>query len=174
MQQGDSIFLLMGWEYHGAPLRSNAVVFSTGVLNYNGSDAVTYHATTYDSELGGIVVNAATIFWSMPLARNGMVPIPGHINHGGTWRMRGWPQDARVQRMTINALNRMAGVSPVTPAEPLVRSVAHIKMVAPRQSLWYDLRGCLVPQTGQTGAGAFVLAPVRRQTGTPALIIPTH
>ncbi len=157
MQQGDSIFLLMGWEYHGAPLRANAEVFSTGVLDYSG-DPVTYHATTYGSELGGTVVNASTIFWSMPLARNGMAPIPGHLNHGGTLRMRGWPQDARVQRMTVNALNHMAGVSPTPSTEPQIRSREDIRMVAPGHAAWYDLRGSVVTQR-QPSAGAFVVVP---------------
>jgi len=168
MQQGDSIFLLMGWEYHGAPLRSNAVVFSTGVLDYNGGEPVTYHSTTYESELGGTVVNAATIFWSMPLARNGMTPIPGHLNHGGTWRMRGWPQDARVQRMTVNALNRLGRITTPVRLTPSVRAAVSAPGMC-RQTC--DLRGSVVRGAG---TGARTRAPgayVRKADGSVTLTV---
>jgi hypothetical protein len=88
------------------------------------------------------VVNTSTIFWSMPLVRNGMTPIPGHINHGGTWRARGWPQDERVRQMTFNALNRIGRVSSPVRLTPSVRTAVPAA-ASPRRAV-YDLRGSLL------------------------------
>jgi hypothetical protein len=166
MQQGDSIYMFTGWEYHGAPYKADPTlrVISTGNLYVDvGVDSVTYGATVYDLPSGGVVFNGSTMFWAMPLVRQTTTPytpLVGHVNHAGVRMMRGFRQDDRVRRMTINVLNRMAGV--VSGARQPARVRVAAGVTASAGGVVYDLRGALL----STGAarpskmpGAYIVVP---------------
>ena len=100
MKKGDSVPRLVGWEFHGHPLREdpNLVVLATGKVNATmGGD--TYAATIYPGPKGNFVFNAATCWWSMVLSKP-----PSFMNPNGVDFSR---DDPRVQRMTHNVLRRM-------------------------------------------------------------------
>ena len=100
MKEGDSIPRLVGWEFHGHPLRDdpNLVVLATGKANATmGGD--TYAATVYPGPRGNFVFNAATCWWSMVLSKPPSFTNPNGIDFGN--------DDPRVQRMTQNILRRM-------------------------------------------------------------------
>jgi hypothetical protein len=102
MKQGDAIPQLVGWEYHGPPLRDDpslVVVASGNVRVYDKPSEKTYAATLYEGANGSIVFNAATCWWNMLLARP-----PGAVNPPNTDFSR---EDSRVQRITQNLLHRM-------------------------------------------------------------------
>ena len=101
MKAGDSIPQLVGWEYHGPPLRDDpglVVVASGNVAEYGRPTEKTYAATVYESA-GGIVFNAATCWWNMLLARP-----PGAVNPPRTDFSQ---PDTRVQTITRNLLDRI-------------------------------------------------------------------
>ena len=105
MKQGESIPQLVGWEFHGPPLRDdpNLVVLAAGKANATmGGD--TYAATIYPGPKGNFVFNAATCWWSMVLCKP-----PGFTNPPGIDFSR---DDPRVQRMTQNILKRMTEPAP--------------------------------------------------------------
>jgi hypothetical protein len=102
MRQGDGIPDLVGWEYHGPPLRDDPsliVVASGTVRRYREPTEKTYAATIYEGTRGSLVFNAATCWWNMLLSRP-----PGAVNppHADFSRA-----DPRVQRITRNLLDRM-------------------------------------------------------------------
>lgn len=102
MKAGDTIPQLVGWEYHGPPLRKDPslVVLASGKILFKGKlSERTYAATLYDGPRGNFVFNAATCWWSQLLSRP-----PGAVNPPGT--DFGKP-DARVQQITKNLLSRM-------------------------------------------------------------------
>jgi hypothetical protein len=100
---GDSIPSLVGWEYHGPPLREDPslIVLASGkVYSRRGEEqSPQYAATVYDGPKGNIVFNAATCWWSMLLAAP-----PGFVNPPEEDFAR---SDPRVERMTQNLLARM-------------------------------------------------------------------
>jgi len=99
MKKGDSIPKLVGWEFHGPPLRDDPklVVLAGAKLNATmGGDS--YAATIYPGPKGNFVFNAATCWWSMALSQP-----PGFTNPPGIE----FKDDPRVQRMTKNVLDRM-------------------------------------------------------------------
>ena len=104
MKKGDEIPRLVGWEYHGPPLRKDPglVVLASSKLRV-GTKAtdLTYAATLYDGPKGNFVFNAATCWWSMLLSHP-----PGAVNPPDTDFSQ---QDARVQQITRNLLARMIG-----------------------------------------------------------------
>lgn len=102
MKSGDSIPQLVGWEYHGPPLRDdpNLQVLARGKVRRGGRELDReYAATIYPGPEGNFVFNAATCWWSMPLARP-----PGAVNPPNTDFNK---DGTRVQRMTRNLLERM-------------------------------------------------------------------
>jgi hypothetical protein len=102
MKEGEGIPQLVGWEYHGPPLRedSSLVVVASGHVSVSGKPTEkTYAATLYEGKQGNIVFNAATCWWNMLLARP-----PGAVNPPRTDFSN---EDARVQRITQNLLVRM-------------------------------------------------------------------
>jgi hypothetical protein len=102
MKKDDGIPQLVGWEYHGPPLREDAkmVVLASGKVKvYNRESTRTYAATIYPGPKGNFVFNAATCWWSMLLSRP-----PGAVNPPNTDFTR---PDARVERITKNLLERM-------------------------------------------------------------------
>jgi hypothetical protein len=102
MKAGDAIRDLVGWEHHGPPLSIPGIeVLARGpVLGGGKPKGVEYTSTMHRSPAGGIVFNAATIWWSLALAHP-----PGYLPckaHGG----EPIAVDARVQEMTHNLLTR--------------------------------------------------------------------
>jgi hypothetical protein len=104
MKKGDRIPQLVGWEYHGPPLRNDPglVVLASGPLNPRRQGATntrTYAATIYSGLKGNFVFNAATCWWNMLLSRP-----PGAVNPPNTDFSK---EDPRVQRITKNLFSRM-------------------------------------------------------------------
>ncbi|QDV39384.1 N,N-dimethylformamidase beta subunit family domain-containing protein [Tautonia plasticadhaerens] len=108
MGEGDSIPGLVGWEFHGPPLRDDPslVVLAGGRLNdSDGSELDREHAAVvYDGPEGNFVFNAATCWWSLPLSSP-----PGYLDVN---RADFHEDDPRVQRMTRNVLDRIIEAGP--------------------------------------------------------------
>jgi hypothetical protein len=102
MKAGDAIPDLVGWEHHGPPhgIPGIEILARGPVLGGGKRKGVDYTATMHRSPGGGIVFNAATIWWSLALSRPpGFLPCSAH---GG----RPIEVDPRVQRMTRNLFAR--------------------------------------------------------------------
>lgn len=101
LKTGDIIPDLVGWEYHGPPLREDRtlVVLAESALDekWNPKSA-TYTTTIYTRPAGNFVFNAATCWWNLPLSSP-----PGFTNPPN---MDFSKDDPRVQRMTMNLLDR--------------------------------------------------------------------
>jgi hypothetical protein len=106
MKKGDRVAQLVGWEYHGAPLATHPdlVVLSEGpVYAANGERrAGTYATTLYTARKGNLVFNAGTCWWNVVLSSP-----PGFLSPPRKDFLR---NDARVQRITKNVLDRMIAV----------------------------------------------------------------
>ncbi len=104
MKAGDAIAGLVGWEYHGPPLKKDdpslVVVASGPVKDSDGSTlAEHYAAVIYEAPRGNFVFNAATCWWSMVLSSP-----PGFINPN---RVDFRHEDRRVQQMTQTVFERI-------------------------------------------------------------------
>jgi hypothetical protein len=103
MKAGDRVPGLVGWEYHGPPLKDDPslVVLASGkVRNRRGEEqSPDYAATVYEGPRGNVVFNAASCWWSMLLAAP-----PGFVNPPEEDFARA---DPRVERMTQNLIARM-------------------------------------------------------------------
>ncbi len=99
MKEGDRIPQLVGWEYHGFPVKEGGdlVVVATGETKQ--TDDPPYAATIETAARGNVVFNAATCWWSMVLSRP-----PGSRNPPNKDFSR---EDPRVQRITRNLLDRI-------------------------------------------------------------------
>ena len=102
MKQGDSIPGLVGWEFHGDPdtTRPGLDVVAEGPVWAGGTRLGHYAATVFEGPKKNVVFNASTIFWSQ-----GLSSPPGHIIPWSHYSRPHGP-DARVQRITANALKR--------------------------------------------------------------------
>jgi len=69
MKEGDRIPELVGWEYHGFPVKEGGdlMVVATGETEQTNDRP--YAATVYAAARGNVVFNAETCPWSMLLAR---------------------------------------------------------------------------------------------------------
>ena len=104
MKEGDAIPQLVGWEFHGPPLREDPslVILADGpVLAYGKETKRRYAATIYEGAKANLVFNAATCWWNMLLARP-----PGAVNPPRTDFSR---PDPRVQQITRNLFARIVG-----------------------------------------------------------------
>lgn len=105
MKAGDAVPGLVGWEYHGPPLKNDPslVVVARSPLKSASGKGVTpeFAAVVYDGPRGNVVFNAGTCWWSMVLSSP-----PGFANPPGKDFTR---DDPRVQRITANLLARMIG-----------------------------------------------------------------
>jgi hypothetical protein len=103
MKKGDRVAQLVGWEYHGAPLATHPglVVLSEGpVYGANGERRTgTYATTLYAARRGNLVFNAGTCWWNVVLSSP-----PGFQSPPRRDFRR---NDARIQRVTKNILDRM-------------------------------------------------------------------
>ena len=109
MKKGDRVAQLVGWEYHGAPLgkHPDLVVLSEGpVYAANGERRTgTYATTIYTAPKGNLVFNAGTCWWNVVLSSP-----PGFQSPPRKDFLR---NDARIQRITKNVLDRMIAVKVV-------------------------------------------------------------
>jgi hypothetical protein len=105
MKKGDSILGLVGWEFHGEPdtARAGLEVVGEGNVWAGGTRLGKYAATIFEGPKKNIVFNATTIFWSQ-----GLSDPPGHMIPWSHFSRPHGP-DARVQRITANALRRAIG-----------------------------------------------------------------
>ncbi len=108
MKKGDRIPQLVGWEFHGPPLRDDPKlqVLASGKVKVGGREMDhSYAATIYPGPKGNFVFNAATCWWSMLLSRP-----PGAVNPPNADFSK---EDPRVQTITKNLLKRMvaSGIS---------------------------------------------------------------
>ncbi|HYD83491.1 MAG TPA: N,N-dimethylformamidase beta subunit family domain-containing protein [Opitutus sp.] len=102
MKKGDTIADLVGWEYHGPPLKDDptlVVVAEGKFTDFRWEAESTHAATFYDGPKGNFVFNAGTCWWSMPLARP-----PGAVNPPDADFSK---TDPRVQQMTKNLFERV-------------------------------------------------------------------
>jgi hypothetical protein len=103
MKRGDRVAQLVGWEYHGPPLRATGalVVLSQGpVYSASGERRTgTYATTIYTAPKGTLVFNAGTCWWNLVLSSP-----PGFQNPPRKDFVR---DDPRIQRITKNILDRM-------------------------------------------------------------------
>jgi hypothetical protein len=109
MKKGDRVAGLVGWEYHGAPLGSQAglVVLSQGPVYANSGERTgTYATTLYTARRGNLVFNAGTCWWNLVLSSP-----PGSRNPPRKDFLR---SDRRIQRITKNVLDRMIAVAPTS------------------------------------------------------------
>ncbi|HWQ54497.1 MAG TPA: N,N-dimethylformamidase beta subunit family domain-containing protein [Bryobacteraceae bacterium] len=101
MKKGDGVPGLVGWEFHGDPASIPGLeIIAEGTALSGGTRPVRWTATIYPGPKGNFVFNASTIWWAQ-----GLSSPPGHIlpwSHG----VRPHGPDARVQRITRNALER--------------------------------------------------------------------
>jgi hypothetical protein len=106
MKEGESIPGLVGWEFHGPPLKGdpNLVVLARGPLKHSDGKTLDreHAAVVYDGPGGNFVFNAGTCWWNMPLGAP-----PGYIDPNRANFREG---DERVRRMTRNVLDRMIAV----------------------------------------------------------------
>jgi hypothetical protein len=102
MKAGDGIKDLVGWEYHGEPVgpQEGLVVLAKSPIR-GKPKAPPHAATVYDGPKGSVVFNAGTCWWNMVLSTP-----PGFVNPPNRDFAR---EDARVQRITKNVLERMIG-----------------------------------------------------------------
>ncbi len=101
LKAGDAIKGLVGWEYHGPPLKEDPtlVVVARGKFTDFRWEAESTHAATfYEGAKGNFVFNAGTCWWSTPLARPPGARNPPDADFSEV--------DARVQRMTRNLFER--------------------------------------------------------------------
>ncbi|MBD2861446.1 N,N-dimethylformamidase beta subunit family domain-containing protein [Paenibacillus oceani] len=108
MKAGDRIPGLIGWEYHGIPLKEIEGMELLAHSELIGTGAVTegdgkHAAVIYPGPHGNWVFNAGTIWWA-----EGLSSPPGHIPAVGTFGHVQGP-DPRVQRITRNLLDRCIG-----------------------------------------------------------------
>ncbi len=112
LKQGDTLKDLVGWEYHGYPLKkdSSLVALGTGKIKPNkhgDPDGPDHAMVLYTAAKGNFVFNAGTCFWSLPLSSP-----PGYqnpVNNQGELGRKVMDftgEDARIQRITKNLLDR--------------------------------------------------------------------
>jgi hypothetical protein len=105
VKSGDSIPGLVGWEFHGPPLRDDptlVVVAGGKVYDNRGNEQENeFAATVYTGPRGNVVFNAGTCWWNMLLATP-----PGFVNPNNKDFARA---DPRVQSITRNLMARIVG-----------------------------------------------------------------
>jgi len=112
IQEGDTLRDLVGWEYHGYPLKkdSTLLVLGLGTIKPNkhgDPEAPDHGMVIYTGGKGNFVFNAGTCFWSLPLSSP-----PGYQNPVNDQGELGkqvidfTKEDPRIQGITRNLLNR--------------------------------------------------------------------
>jgi hypothetical protein len=115
IQEGDTLRDLVGWEYHGYPLKKDSTLRVLGLgkikPNKHGDPEAPDHGMViYTAEKGNFVFNAGTCFWSLPLSSP-----PGYQNPVNDQGEQGkqvidfTKEDPRIQGITRNLLDRAIG-----------------------------------------------------------------
>lgn len=105
MKKGDGIPGLVGWEWHGdpAPIPGLQIVATAPTQDKPGSlNGGVFTATVYPGPKKNLVFNASTCWWA-----DGLSAPPGYVRPSVYTSPQG--PDARVQKITRNILDRMAG-----------------------------------------------------------------
>ena len=103
MHNGDSIAGLVGWETHGEPADiAGLEVVAAGTTTNSSQQVGPYASVVFPGPGGGLVFNAATIWWG-----DGLAEPPGYVRPQVYTAPRG--PDRRVQQITRNLLQRMLG-----------------------------------------------------------------
>jgi hypothetical protein len=112
IKEGDVAEDLIGWEYHGYPLKkdSTLIVLGSGKIEPNKfarEDAPDHAMTIYSGPKGNFVFNAGTCIWNLPLSTPPGFQTPIN-NQGdqGKYTLAYKKEDARIQRITKNLLER--------------------------------------------------------------------
>ena len=112
IKDGDVAKELVGWEYHGFPVKkdSSLVILGTGKIKPNkfANDNPEDHAVTiYTAAKGNFVFNAGTCFWNLPLSTPPGFQTPVN-NQGDQGRkvIENVKDDPRIQRITKNLLDK--------------------------------------------------------------------
>lgn len=112
MKDGDVTKELIGWEYHGLPLKkdSSLVILGQGKIQPNkfADENPPDHAVViYTAAKGNFVFNAGTCFWNLPLSTPPGFQTP--INNQGDMGkviVNYVKEDPKIQRITKNLLDR--------------------------------------------------------------------
>jgi hypothetical protein len=100
LKDGDTIPGLVGWEYHGPPLKDDPGLVVLAESEFKNSDNPNpFAATLYNGPKENFVFNAATCWWSMPLSSP-----PGFRNPPNKDFSK---DDPRVQQITKNLISRV-------------------------------------------------------------------
>jgi len=102
LKKGDAIPDLIGWEYHGPPLKDDPTLVVVGEARFKMryDDSTEPHAAVYfECPKGNFVFNAGTCWWSMPLSVPPGASNPPNLDFSQT--------DPRVQRITRNLFDRV-------------------------------------------------------------------
>ena len=102
MKKGEGIPGLVGWEWHGDPaaIAGLEVVATAMTTDGRGKPHGHYTATVYPGPKGNVVFNASSCWWA-----DGLSEPPGYVRPSAYTTPKG--PDARAQRITQNALERM-------------------------------------------------------------------
>jgi hypothetical protein len=112
LKDGDSLKHLVGWEYHGFPLKKDSSIAVLGIgkietNRFSSNDPPDHAMVMYTAEKGNFVFNAGTCFWSLPLSSP-----PGYKNPVNNQGELGKEvidftrEDPRIQKITKNLLDR--------------------------------------------------------------------
>jgi hypothetical protein len=112
LQEGDTLKHLVGWEYHGYPLKEDSTLTLLGVgkikpNKFGDPEAPDQAMVIYTAEKGNFVFNAGTCFWSLPLSSPPGFQNP--VNNQGELRtpvIDFTDEDPIIQRLTKNLLDR--------------------------------------------------------------------
>jgi len=115
LKEGDSLKDLVGWEYHGYPLKKDSTLVVLGVgkikpSKFANPEAPEHAMVLYTAPKGNFVFNAGTCFWSLPLSSP-----PGYKNpvdnegELGKRTMDFSQEDSRIQTITRNLLDHAIG-----------------------------------------------------------------
>ena len=107
MKLNDSIPDLVGWEYHGPPMRDDPslVVLAKGkTRRYRDETNREYAAVLYTAAKGNFVFNASSCWWA-----DGLATPPGYVRPSVYTSPKG--PNPRAQRITANILERMQATS---------------------------------------------------------------
>lgn len=112
LRKEDKIIDLIGWEYHGRPLKQDPtlIVLGEGPIRPNlfgEKNPPNYAVTIYSAPKGNFVFNAATCWWPMFLSTPPGVQNPVCNQGKQDYRKMDFPkEDKRVQKITKNLFER--------------------------------------------------------------------
>ena len=115
IKEGDVTKELVGWEYHGFPLKKDSsmvLLGSSKILpnKFASSNPQDHAVTFYTAAKGNFVFNAGTCFWNLPLSTPPGFQTPV-CNQGdlGKSVINYVKDDPKIQRITQNLLDRAVG-----------------------------------------------------------------